>query len=151
MPSEKKTSWSVLRALGGFLPFGCLLVVVVVIVIPAVYQKDRSAERTAKLNNLSQFAKTILLFRESHGTMPAKVQDLQPFGIDPLLLSGEIEVNWGAALKDQDGGMSNVLMAWYTTPSDGWRLVSFMDGSVAVITESDFQKRSKAPMPGNRD
>jgi hypothetical protein len=150
--SSNKTLWIVLGAVGAFLLLSCCGAAVLIgLLVPAVQKVREAADRTMKLNELSMVGIGIHTYYDANNhRMPADVNDIQAFVGNPAVVahirSGEIEVIWNAVgLLEENRGTGNVIIAWNTVPTaDGMRLVLFMDGAVAAITESDFQKRPKA-------
>jgi hypothetical protein len=116
----------------------------------AVPKIREAADRTKRLNDLKVVGLAIIIFQDDKKRGPANIDELAPSLVDAnvvaLVRKGDIEVVWKAAMmKDQPGGASNVLVAWWARPeTNGNRLVVFLDGHTEILTEQEFQQKSKA-------
>jgi Superinfection immunity protein len=152
--SSNTTLLIILGVFAGMLVLGCPCGIG--LLVPAVQRVREAADRTARLNELSQIGKAIHSFHDTTKRMPAKLDDIQP-SLNAMtmqrLRNGEIEVIWNAVpLPEEDRGTSNVMMAWDTKPAgNGDRLVLFMDGSVQVINENAFHNAAKARTQPKKD
>jgi hypothetical protein len=145
-----KKVWIILGVLAGvgLLSCACCGIGSVFFVIPKIQQ---AADRTKRQNDLKSVALAILLFQDSKKRGPANVDELSTeLAMAPLAIqrirNREIEVVWNAArVTDQPNGGSQTVIAWESkAEAGGNRLVAYMDGQTAVLTEQEFQQKPKA-------
>jgi hypothetical protein len=115
------------------------------------YTKIRDAgDRVTRLNDLREIAMAMHSFHDANkGRMPATADDLRPFLSKPTVAerikSGEIAVVWNAASLNEQPNWSNMIYCWETKPANnGNRLVAYVDGMGAQLTEAEFQSTPKA-------
>jgi Superinfection immunity protein len=153
-PSSSTTLVIVLAVCAGLLVLGCPCAIG--LLVPAVQRVREAAERTKRLNDLSQVGLAIHNFYAATKQMPAKAEDLRAYLSPmtlPLLRNGEIDVIWNAVpFNEEQRGTSNVMMAWDTRPAgNGDRSVLFMDGAVRTMNEDAFRNTPKVRTREQKD
>jgi hypothetical protein len=144
----------ILASVAGFLLLSCGVCGVgfVVFALPKI---RAAAERVQRVNQMKVIGIAVHNVIDTLNRGPANVDEIAPYlpANDPLavealnrLRKGEIEMAWNALKPTQQpDGASQVLIAWEARPdADGQRVVAYLDGTSAILTDQEFQTKLKA-------